>query len=123
MSDMTTLVDRYLETWNERDPERRRAAVASLWSEEGRYVDPLASVSGHDEIAGLIGAVHEQAPGHVFRLFSRGVDAHHNVARFAWELVPDDGGEPVAIGFDVAETDGNGRITNVIGFLDKAPAS
>jgi hypothetical protein len=58
---------------------------------------------------------------YVFRPLD-GVDAHHNVARFRWELVPAEGGEPVAIGFDVAITDGDGRLGRVIGFLDKAPA-
>jgi SnoaL-like domain len=121
MDDSTTLVERYLETWNERDPSARRAAVGELWAKEAAYVDPLASVEGHDAISDLIGAVQGQAPGYVFRPLD-GVDAHHNVARFRWELVPAEGGEPVAIGFDVAITDGDGRIGKVIGFLDKAPA-
>jgi hypothetical protein len=65
--------------------------------------------------------VHEQVPSHVFRLLGDRVDAHHNVVRFAWELVPASGGESVAVGFDVAETDDEGRISRVVGFLDKAP--
>lgn len=120
--DARRLVDRYLETWNETDPNARRSAVASLWAEEGRYVDPLASVCGHDQIAELIAAVQAQAPGHLFQLVN-GVDAHHEVIRFGWELVPDSAGEPVAIGFDVAITAQDGRIASVIGFLDKAPGA
>jgi hypothetical protein len=45
-----------------------------------------------------------------------------NVARFQWQLVPAGGGEPVAIGFDVAVTAEDGRIEGVLGFLDRAPA-
>ena len=119
MSDVNDLVQRYLEAWNETNPDRRRVAVASVWTEDARYVDPLVSASGHEEIAQLIGAVQEQAPGHVFRLHGE-VDGHHNVARFSWELVHAAGGESVAVGFDVAETD-DGRISSLIGFLDKAP--
>ena len=118
--DARRLVERYLETWNTTDPSARRSAVASLWAEAGRYVDPLASVSGHDQIADLIAAVQAQAPGYAFRLLD-GVDAHHDVMRFGWELVPDSGGEPLAIGFDVATTGEDGRIVTVVGFLDKAP--
>ena len=59
-------------------------------------------MTGHDQISELIGAVQQQVPGHVFRLGDGGVDAHHNVARFTWELVPAGGGESLAIGFDVA---------------------
>jgi len=35
--------------------------------------------------------------------------------------VPADGGESIVEGFDVAVTEGDGRITSVLGFLDKAP--
>jgi SnoaL-like domain len=121
MAEVRDLIQRYLATWNETDPDRRSAKLAIAWSEDARYVDPLAEVSGHDEISRLIGAVQEQAPGYVFRLLDSAIDAHHNVARFSWELVPGTGGDSVAVGFDVAETDGSGRISNVIGFLDKAP--
>ena len=117
-----TLVERYIDTWNEGDARARRGAVASLFTEDGSYVDPLASVSGHDQIADLIGAVQEQMPGHAFRLAEGSVDAHHNVARFNWELVPATGGDTIAIGFDVAVTSEDGRIASVFGFLDKAPA-
>jgi SnoaL-like domain len=121
--DAANLVERYIETWNETDPEARRSAIASLWAEDGRYVDPLASVSGQDEISALIGSVHERAPGHVFRLLDDRVDAHHNLMRFSWELVPASGGESVAVGFDVAVTEEDGRIGSVLGFLDKAPGA
>jgi hypothetical protein len=123
MNNGTQFVERYLDTWNESDPQARRAAIASLWTERGRYVDPLASVEGHDQISALIGGVQEQIPGHVFELVGDEVDAHHNVARFQWQLVPATGGEPLAIGFDVAVTAEDGRIESVTGFLDKAPAA
>ncbi len=121
--DTRQLVERYLDTWNETDPQARRSAVSSVWAEDARYVDPLVDVAGCDQISDLIGAVQEQAPGHVFRLLDNDVDAHHNVARFWWELVPASGGESLAIGFDVAVTNDDGRIGSVLGFLDKAPGA
>jgi ketosteroid isomerase-like protein len=120
MNDFTDLVRRYLELWNETDPALRRAAVETVWAEDARYVDPLANVTGHDAISDLIGDVQQQVPGHVFRLLD-GIDAHHDVARFSWELVPADGGESIVEGFDVAVTADDGRICSVVGFLDKAP--
>jgi hypothetical protein len=120
--DAKQLVARYLDTWNQVNAEQRRAALAGTWAEGARYVDPIADVRGHDQISDLIGAFHQQAPGHVFRLVGDRVDAHHDVARFSWELVPATGGEPVAIGFDVVVTEDDGRIGSVLGFLDKAPA-
>jgi SnoaL-like domain len=121
--DAANLVEQYLDAWNETDPHARVSAVASIWAEGARYVDPLADVAGRDEISALIGAVQEQMPGHVFRLIDNAVDAHHNVVRFSWELVPADGGESVAVGFDVALTEEDGRIGSVLGFLDKAPGA
>ena len=95
----------------------------SLWAEDAHYVDPVADVSGRDGISDLIGAVQQQVPGHVFRLVDDCVDAHHNVVRFSWELVPAGGGESLAVGFDVAVTGEDGRIGSVLGFLDKAPGA
>jgi hypothetical protein len=122
MTDATALVERYLDTWNENDADARRAAVARLWADGATYTDPLASIAGHDAITELIGVFQEQVPGHVFRLLE-GVDSHHNIARFRWELVPAGGGESVAIGSDVAVTDGNGRIDSMLCFLDKVPGA
>ncbi len=122
MTEALDLVRRYLAAWNESDPDIRRAEIETVWADDGRYVDPLAAVTGHDEISALIGMVQQQAPEHVFRLLD-GVDAHHNVARFGWELVPAAGGESIAEGFDVAVTNDDGRIRSVLGFLDKAPAA
>lgn len=121
---MTTydeLAHRYIDTWNETDSDARRAAVDQLYTEDARYIDPLAAADGREAIAAMIGAVQQQFPGFAFRL-SGPVDGHHNQARFGWELGPA-GGEPPIVGFDVAVTDADGRIQTVLGFLDKAPAA
>jgi hypothetical protein len=61
-------------------------------------------------------------PGHEFRLLD-GVDGHHDIARFRWELVPAGGDKSVAIGLDIAVIDDDGRLRGIYGFLDKAPAA
>jgi hypothetical protein len=69
----------------------------------------------------VIAAAHEQFPGFSFRLLGT-VDGHHDTARFSWELVNEaDGSAPVA-GFDVVTLDAEGRIRQVLGFLDRVPA-
>src|SRR5262249_30965205 len=80
--DALNVAGRYLDTWNEADPDERAAAVGATWAETASYADPLAAADGRDEIYHLIGAVQTQAPGHVFRLLPDTVDAHHNVLRF-----------------------------------------
>ncbi|KOV96592.1 MULTISPECIES: nuclear transport factor 2 family protein [unclassified Streptomyces] len=116
-----TAAARYFEAWNATEPEAVAKAVAAAWTADGGYTDPLADVRGHDQIAAVIAAVHEQFPGFVFRPLGT-ADGHHDTARFGWELVnPADGSAPVA-GFDVVTLDGEGRIRQVLGFLDRVPA-
>jgi len=115
------LAQRYIDAWNETDPIARRSAVDALFSEDARYVDPMALAQGREAIAATIGAVQGQFPGFVFRLAGP-VDAHHEQARFTWELGPA-GQEAPIVGFDVALTDGAGRLQTVLGFLDKIPAT
>ena len=121
MIDYDSIASRYIEAWNTTDGIERRTAVAELYSEDARYTDPLAAATGHDEIAGLIGAVQSQFPGCTFRLIGT-VDGHHDVLRFRWELGPEVGAAPI-VGFDTVVTDPGGRIQTVLGFLDKVPAA
>ncbi|MFF5022684.1 nuclear transport factor 2 family protein [Streptomyces collinus] len=119
--DYDSAVARYLEAWNAGEPEALAKAVAAAWTADGSYTDPLADVRGHEQIAAVIAGAHQQFPGFSFRLCGA-VDGHHDTARFGWELVNDvDGSAPVA-GFDVITLDGEGRIRQVLGFLDRVPA-
>ncbi|WP_214410551.1 nuclear transport factor 2 family protein [Sphaerisporangium fuscum] len=120
MSDINELVTRYMATWNETDPVARRAAIDEIWAEDGTYTDPIAVAEGRDAIDATIAAVQGQFPGLVFTL-AGAVDAHHDIARFTWELGPA-GGESLVVGFDVAVLTADGRIGKILGFLDKVPA-
>ena len=121
MSDVHSIAARYIDTWNTADPAARRTAVAGLFTDAARYVDPLGEATGHDEIAGLIGAVQGQFPGFAFRLLGD-VDGHHDQLRFQWELGPQ-GQEAPIVGFDAVLTGPDGRISAVLGFLDRVPAA
>lgn len=110
------LVESYVAMWNETDADARRALVEQVMTEEASYVDPMAEVAGTDAIVGLIAAVQAQFPGHRFELHD-GPENHHDRVRFRWALRAD-GGQPVAIGLDVAELAPDGRMRSVTGFLD-----
>ncbi|AWS44856.1 nuclear transport factor 2 family protein [Streptosporangium sp. 'caverna'] len=120
MNHVDQLVARYIATWNETDPVARRAAIEQIWAEDGAYTDPIAVAEGLEAIDATIAAVQGQFPGFVFTLAGP-VDAHHDIARFTWELGPA-GGESLVVGFDVAVLTEDGRISRVHGFLDKVPA-
>jgi hypothetical protein len=117
----TELAERYLAAWNETDPAARRRAVADLFAEDARYVDPLADVTGRDALEATIAAVQQQFPGWTFRPAGP-ADGHHEQVRFSWELGPADADAPVA-GSDVVVTGPDGRVRTVLGFLDRVPAS
>ncbi|CUU59885.1 SnoaL-like domain-containing protein [Parafrankia irregularis] len=110
----------YVAVWNETDSVARRAAVERILAPEIRYTDPIAVAEGCDAVDAMIGAVQGQFPGLTMTLAGP-VDGHHDQARFTWGLGPA-GAEPLVVGFDVIERGADGRITKVLGFLDKVPA-
>ncbi len=117
---MSDIAERYLACWNETNAATRRSLIDKTWSDDAAYTDPLAHARGVEAIDATIAAVQGQFPGFVFTQVGD-VDAHHQQARFQWGLGPADA-EPVVIGFDVVVTGEDGRITAVLGFLDKVPA-
>jgi SnoaL-like domain len=118
MPDTDTTVRKYIEMWNESDPQRRRELVAQVVSDDATYVDPLTEGQGVDGIDAMIAAVQQQYAGHRFALVA-GPDAHHDRVRFSWSLSPD-GGEAIAIGHDFATVGTDGRMRSITGFLDPA---
>jgi SnoaL-like domain len=119
MTDITTVVDDYIATWNEADADRRRELAARTFADDATYLDPLVAGETATGIADMIGAVQQQYPGHRFEL-AAGPDAHHDRVRFSWHLVAD-GGTRVATGIDFATIGADGRLRAVTGFLE-APA-
>ena len=117
---MHDVIERYIASWNQTEPQLRRKLVDEVWAQDATYIDPLAEAHGRDAIDATIAAVQAQFPGLTFTLLDS-VDTHHRQARFTWGLGPD-GAEPLVVGFDVAVADSEGRLTSVLGFLDKVPA-
>ena len=115
--DAAKIADRYIDLWNEPDPNRRKALIASAWTEDATYVDPMMAGRGHDEIDALIGAVHERFPGHSFALSGK-PDGHNDRLRFSWTLGAA-GAAPIAHGTDFGAVAADGRLKAITGFLDQ----
>ncbi|GAA4256924.1 nuclear transport factor 2 family protein [Dactylosporangium darangshiense] len=113
------IIEQYIAAWNTTDAAARKELVGRVFTTEATYTDPLAQVTGHDQIDALLAAAQAQFAGLEFTLAGE-VDAHHDVARFTWHLGPHNG-EPIVVGFDVAVL-ADGRIDKVHGFLDRVPA-
>jgi hypothetical protein len=122
-TDTTTpaVVDTYFQMWNETDPARRAELVAQAWTDDGRHVDPLADVAGHEALSAYVAGVQERFPDHQLRRTS-GVDVHHDQLRYAWELAGPDG-TVVVSALDVAELGADGRIRQVAAFFGDLPAA
>ena len=118
MREVQEVVDRYIATWNETDPAKRRELIERTWTEVGQYLDPLMAGEGLDGIDAMIQGVQAQFPGYRFRRTSD-IDAHHDRVRFSWELGPD-GDVALAGGLDVGVI-ADGRLQSITGFLDFAP--
>lgn len=122
MTDVAPVIDRYIAIWNETDPARRRDLIARTWTDDASYVDPLVAAESRDAIDAAVAAAQSQFPGFAFRLAGP-VDAHHNLARFTWELAPAASADALVVGFDVAVLADDGRLRTVHGFLDKVPTA
>src|SRR5262249_30531448 len=69
---MQEIVERYIASWNETDPQRRRKMVDELWANQASYIDPLAEAHGCDAIDAVIAAAQAQFPGLWFRVAGPG---------------------------------------------------
>ena len=120
MTNPDAIAESYLALWNDQDGSRRRERLSRSWREDARYVDPIMQAAGRAGIADMIEDARAQFPGLGFSLAGK-PDGHGDFVRFSWLLGPA-GGEAVAGGTDVVRLDPEGRIAEVVGFLDKAPA-
>jgi len=120
MSDVTTTVDTYLQMWNETDAARRADVIRAAWIDTGHYIDPLMEGRGHDGLSAMVDGVQAQFPGARFRR-TTGVDQHHALVRFGWELVAADGAV-IAGGLDIGVVADDGRLDRIAGFLGDLPA-
>jgi len=119
MTEYQNIAQRYVDTWNETDPAKRRLLVDELFTVDVTFTDPMTTVVGTDAVDAFVAGAQAQFEGLVFGLGP--VDGHHDLARFTWTLSAPDADEPLVVGFDVVRID-DGRIADVRGFLDKVPA-
>jgi hypothetical protein len=131
------LAERYVALWNEPDPERRRATVRGLWSEDGGQVlQPpqeiraqaaalgffacVLEARGHAALEQRVAVAYEQfvAPGDaVFRLRGTPVQVG-DVLKFEWEYGPLDGSAPSGGGTEFVLLAPDGRIRTDYQFID-----
>lgn len=88
--------------FNERDADKRAAALAELFVDEPVMYEPTNVVHGRDAIATVAGTLLDQF-GPTFRFTPVGsAVGHHGLGTLRWQAGPD-GGPVTVIGADVAE--------------------
>ena len=92
-----------------------RTLVAENWSTIGELTDPPLAGRGHAEISDLTEIVLAHYAGHRFER-TTAVDAHHDFARYGWNLVAPDGTVAVS-GTDFVEFDETGKLLRIVGFF------
>jgi len=89
-----------LEVFGERDPARRKAAIARTYRPDVRFTDPEETVTGHDAIDAKAQGLLDGAPGFAFTPDGE-VRVVGDLGYQAWAFGPA-GGPPVARGVDIA---------------------
>jgi len=117
-SSATTVVDTYLDTWNEANPAKRRQLIQAYLAADLWYRDPMLEADGLDAYDAMIGTVQAQFPGLVMRRTSP-IDGHRDLVRFNWAFGKP-GEAPALAGLDVAKYDGSGKLHRIIGFAPEA---
>ena len=47
MDSLTDLIDIYLKSWNDDDPQHRQHLLAPIWAENAIFTDPRTTIRGH----------------------------------------------------------------------------
>ena len=103
-----------LDVFNERDGERRRAAISRTYAPGVRFFDPDEIVEGHDALDAKAQKILDDAPGFVFTPAGP-VRINHDLGYLGWNFGPE-GQPPVVRGMDIALV-ADGAITNVYTLL------
>jgi hypothetical protein len=117
---VTEIVDSWFAALNEPDPAQRAAYIERAWVDHGHWVDPPFEGQGHATISEMIAGTQGQYPGTRFRRTTQ-IDVHHDVVRYGWELVGDDG-TLIVTGLDVGQLAADGRLQRVSGFFGELAA-
>ena len=119
MSNIESVVESYVASWNETDPDRRKSALAASCAANASYRDPVMVSDGHAGLDAMLAGVQAKFPGFVLKRISK-VDTHNNAVRFAWSLGPA-AGPSVFEGVDFATLSTDGKLASIVGFIDKMP--
>jgi hypothetical protein len=117
MQSVDDLLRKNLEAFGERDAEKRRTAISTIWESDGVFIDPDGTHIGPEAIDNAVEDLLLKFPDFVFS--ELGVpDSHNGIGRLAWGFGPA-GKKPAVTGLDVIVSKA-GKIEALYTFLDPA---
>src|SRR5262249_14535870 len=102
----------------------RREQIADIWAEDAVHFSPAHEAKGYEALEARVAGAHDafvRDGGYVFRRAGP-VDAHHDVVRFRWEMIPAAGGRVEAAGQQVLFVRADGRLRADYQFSEPTPA-
>jgi nuclear transport factor 2 (NTF2) superfamily protein len=122
MASVESMIDRYVESWNEPDPTERRRVIDDVWSGDGVYRNATTEFQGRNGIQQAVTEAYSAFTANDYRFQVTSVQINHDAVRYQWEMVPAAGGEPDSIGTHVAMLGKEGRLISDHQFIDKPPS-
>jgi hypothetical protein len=113
MQDLANLTDRYVEVWNEADPDARRRRIRSIWSPNGTTCHRLVDARGYEAIEARVTGSWDRwlrDGKYVFRAVEAA--SHHDAVKFEFAMIATSDGTVEANGLCYLLLDGDGRIAN-----------
>jgi hypothetical protein len=118
MSTHPASFDAMFAAWNERDPSRVRGHLEQALAADVLFIDPTIVTRGIDEFEHNVHDFRRKYP-HAQIHRSAVVDSHHQLHRYTWQITI--GSKTLLHGMDVTSTDGEGKVTQVLGFFGPPP--
>lgn len=109
------IIDTYVSSWNEVDPDALRARLADCWDTNGVYTDPNTQVKGREQLAEYMLGFHRNAPNAKFVLTDV-VASHHGQLHIKWKLVRSNRAV-LQTGNSFGEVSADGKLTRMTGFF------
>jgi hypothetical protein len=111
----TLMTRSLLDVFNQRDPQKRAAAIRDVYSPDIVFYEAEDTLKGANALQERVQQLLDGAPGFVFAPVGKPV-INHDVGRQLWTFGPPDG-PPVVFGTDIARLVGD-RIETLYAFVE-----
>ncbi len=115
----TNIAQRYVALWNEDDDEARRAGIEGLFAPEAVHYTPTLVASSYDELEVRIATAFTNwvaEAGYRFDLVGTPL-GHHEGVLLRWQMTKVKDGDPLSIGTDFLQLNGDGMIERDYQFI------